>query len=380
MFERNIYESLRSRLFKGKLIVLYGPRQVGKTTLVKKLLDDTKGDNMYLTGDDIVVRSQLSENSLEKLKSQFSSTKLLVIDEAQKITNIGNTLKLLVDNLPTLQVVATGSSSFDLANKLKEPLTGRYFQFFLYPLSLGEIITTEKKAFFYQEIIQKQLIYGSYPEVYKLANLEARERLELIASDYLYKDILELEQIKSPSLLQKILQALALQLGNEVSTTELANLLNTTKETVSRYLDLLEKAFIVFRLRPFSRNLRKELGKMEKVYFYDLGIRNSLIGNFNPLELRQDVGSLWENYAILERKKYRDNSQVKALNYFWRTYDQQEIDLIEERDGRLFGFEFKYNEKKTKNYRPPKIFLETYKNYNPEIKVITPENCWEWLQ
>lgn len=371
MFEREIYNNLKKTLFKKKLVIIYGPRQVGKTTLVKKLMQEFNGVE-YLTGDDGETRLVLSKNNLNELQNLFKKTKILVIDEAQKITNIGNTLKLLVDNLADLQVIATGSSSFELANRIREPLTGRYYQFFLYPLSFNEILNKEASRFNYKKIIERQLIYGSYPEIYNLSNKEASSKLNLISGDYLYRDIFNIQEVKNPALLENLTRALAFQIGSEVSLNELANLLNTTKETVARYLDLLQKAFIIFKLPSFSRNLRKEISKNNKYYFYDLGIRNSLIQNFNPIELRNDLGALWENSCILERKKYLEYNQIQANLYFWRNYSQQEIDFIEERDGILHTYKFKWEGKK-KPYLPNSFAL-TYPNHT--FQVINKDN---WL-
>jgi uncharacterized protein len=374
MYNRIIKTQIQEALFKNKLIILYGPRQVGKTTLIKEILKDYP-DSEYLTGDDVVVRTRLSKNDLGDLIASFKNLKLLVIDEAQKILNIGNTLKLLVDNIPSLQVIATGSSSFELANQIREPLTGRYFQFFLYPLSFTEILNQQTSLFLYKGVIEKQLIYGSYPDIYDLDNKEAVNRLNLLAGDYLYRDILNLQEVKSPTILTKLTSALAFQIGSEVSKNELAGLLNTTKETVARYIDLLKKAFIIFELSSFSRNLRNEISKNSKYYFYDLGLRNSLIQNFNPIELRNDVGGLFENFCILERLKVNTYNQNHPNYYFWRTYDQQEIDFIEEEGGLLKCFEFKYNSKKTGKL--PIIFQKTY--LNSTFKVINLENFREFI-
>jgi uncharacterized protein len=374
MFDRSIYSNLKKVLFKNKLIILYGPRQVGKTTLVNKLTAEYEKVE-YLTGDDSEVRRSLSQNNLNELINLFKNTKILIIDEAQKIVNIGNALKLLVDNLPNLQVIATGSSSFELANKIREPLTGRYYQFFLYPLSFTEIINKQASKFHYQNVFNRQLIYGSYPEVYLLDNTEASQKLTLITGDYLYRDIFSLQQVKNPALLENLSRALAFQIGNEVSLNELANLLDTPKETIARYLDLLQKAFVIFRLPSFSRNLRKEIAKNSKYYFYDLGIRNSLIQNFNPLELRNDQGALWENYCILERKKYLEYMQMGANFYFWRNYEGQEIDFVEERGGKLHCYEFKWNSKK--KAKLPNSFQKAYPNNS--FAVVNPDNWLEFV-
>jgi len=296
------------------------------------------------------------------------------LDEAQHIENIGLILKIIVDTYPEIQIIATGSSSFDLANKISEPLTGRSRQFILYPFSLTEI---KENTTFHDVIsqIEKFLIYGLYPAVYELSETDAKFELMNIASNYLYKDVLEFEQLRNSKPLLQILELLALQIGNEVSFREIAQKLEISHPTVKKYIDLLEKCFIIFSLRSFSRNLRNEINKSQKIYFYDLGIRNAIIQNFNKPSLRTDIGALWENFCILERLKYNQANERWVNAYFWRMYSGQEVDYIEEHSGKLDGFEFKYNP--NAKFKKPIKFLETYDNTS--VQVIHRENWFEFL-
>lgn len=370
--ERLLKKSIIKHCFLGRIIILYGPRRVGKTTLVKDIQKASKKKSIYLNCEEPDVNQALTSKNSQELKKYLGDNELIIFDEAQTILNIGRTLKLLVDNYPDIQIIATGSSSFDLANKIKEPLTGRKWEFFLYPLSVLELLETSSKIDINRQV-NVLLKYGLYPDIYNADFIMAESKLDELSYSYLFKDILAFENIKNPELLKKLLQALAYQLGQEVSYTELANLLNVDQETIQRYLILLEKAFVIFRLPPLSRNLRKELGKKRKIYFYDLGIRNSIINNFNDMTLRPDRGGLWENFCILERKKYLDYNNIKVNQYFWRTYDQKEIDYIEERNNTFEAFEFKYGQaKKSKNYTD---FLNAYQN--SKITIINPEN---WLE
>ncbi len=385
LFNRSLYNPLLKKLQNYKdtdIIVIYGPRQVGKTTIVKKLVKEFKGLSNYLVGDNLITQQIFSSQNQELLIKSVQNYDLVVIDEAQLIPNIGVNLKLIYDSGIKTKIIATGSSSFDLANKINEPLTGRKQEFFLYPFSIFEFSQNQLFHLDFRTRLDRLLIYGLYPKVFDKADLEARNNIQEISGSYLFKDILAFENLKNPQLLTSLLQLLAHQIGNEVSYNELSQTLGVDQTTIQRYLDLLEKSFIVFRLNSFSRNLRNEIkvNKSRKFYFYDLGIRNSLVQNFNQLSFRNDLGGLWENFCILEKMKSNRYKNIYANYYFWRTYDQQEIDFIEERDGRLFGFEFKYNQHKSKNYRPPKIFLQTYKEYQPRIKVIDTESAWEWLQ
>jgi len=368
-----IQPKIENRLFKGKVIVIYGARQVGKTTLVKQIISKY-GDkkSLYLNCELLSVQQNLSIPEAEKLKNYIGEHKLVILDEAQKISNIGLILKILVDTYPDIQIIATGSSSFDLAEKVSEPLTGRVDRFILYPFSFKEI-EQKYNRFEISAKLENIIRFGSYPEIFFLPEKEARFRLEEISSDYLYKDVLLFEGIKKSSVIVNLLQLLALQLGGEVSYQELAAQLGISRLTVQKYIDLLEQSFVIFTLRAFSRNIRKEISKSVKIYFYDLGIRNSLIQNYNAPKLRNDTGALWENLMIIERMKRNAYRQIFANYYFWRTYNQKEIDFIEERGGKLRAFEFKWNQNKKKI---PKEFLDAYKN--SEFKLINKDNFWEF--
>jgi len=357
-------ENLQQLLAPQKVVVLYGPRRVGKTTLIKNFVANYRQENpaesdhiLSVNGDDIVVRQHLESQSLQKLKNFVGDHTLLVIDEAQYIEKIGLNLKLIVDHVPGIKVIATGSSSFDLAKDIGEPLTGRKYVLKLFPLAQMEISQIEK---LHETVanLESRLLYGVYPEVVTMSgNAQRQEYLRELVNSYLMKDILALEGIRYSNKLVQLLQLLAFQLGKEASLTELGTQLGMSKNTVERYLDLLEKVFVVYSLTGFSRNLRKEISKGRRYYFYDNGIRNALIGNFNPLTLRNDVGELWENYVITERMKRQEYLREFTRFYFWRTYDQKEIDLIEERDGKLYGYEMKWQKKAAK---PPQDWQTSY--------------------
>lgn len=367
---RTIQKNVEKRLFKGKIIIIYGARQVGKTTLAKEIMEKYAKTHktLYLNCDDKDVRNQLTNKTSTELKNFLSQNTLVVIDEAQRVENIGLTLKLLIDNYPEIQIVATGSSSFDLSNKIAEPLTGRKFEFHLFPLSLQELSQEYQKPFELRRVLERQMLFGAYPEVAG-AGSDAKDRLKEIVQSYLYKDVLEYQKIKHSEMLDKLLQALALQIGSEVSYTELANLVGVNKVTIENYVRILEQAFIIFRLPPLARNLRNELKKMRKIYFYDLGVRNALINNFNPLDMRQDSGALWENFMVSERLKYNQNNERDKNIYFWRTLQKQEIDYVEDEGGVLAGFEFKWKQNK---FRQPKAFLDAYKGSS--VSLINSEN------
>jgi len=370
---RLIQPQIEKRLFKNKVIIIYGARQVGKTTLVKRIFDKYNDKKLYLNCELLSVQRGLSMPEAEKLKSYLGENKLIILDEAQKIANIGLILKILIDTYPDIQIIATGSSSFDLANKINEPLTGGTHTFILYPFSISEV-KQRNSRFEIEAKLENILRFGFYPEVFFLSEDDARSRLDEISSNYLYKDILSFEGVKKSSVIVNLLQLLALQLGNEVSYSEIARQLGISRLTVQKYLNLLEQSFVIFSLRSFSRNLRKEISKSVKIYFYDLGIRNSLIQNFNQLEIRNDRGALWENFCIMERIKRNSNNRIFANYYFWRTYTQKEIDYIEERDGKLFAFEFKWNADKKKI---PQEFLNTYGD--SEFETINRENYWDFV-
>lgn len=373
MINRGVLVAIQERLFKGKAILLFGPRQSGKSTLVELLLKAQDKSWLYLNGDEADVRDLLQNTTSTKLKTLVGSHKIVFIDEAQRIPGIGLTLKLFTDQLKDVQVIATGSSAFELSNRVNEPLTGRKFEFTLYPLSFTEMVQhhgllTEKR------LLEHRLIYGYYPEIVTQTGQE-KELLKLLTESYLYKDLLMLEQVKKPILLEKILKALALQIGNEVNYNELAQLVGADKGTVEKYIDLLEKAYVLFRLPALNRNVRNEIKKGKKIYFVDCGIRNAILNNFSPINSRQDVGALWENYIIAERIKYTRYNHLDSHHYFWRTTQQQEIDLIEETNNTLEAFEFKW--KDINHYRFPSTFTNNY----PGTKTYTiiPENMEEFI-
>jgi predicted AAA+ superfamily ATPase len=337
---RLILNQLQESLLPGKVLVLYGPRQVGKTTLARELISSLPLKSKYINADELIYRDALASQDRAQLQEVSGGAELLVIDEAQRVPNIGINLKILVDNFPDLKILATGSASFDLANKISEPLTGRKIIFTLYPLSYTEL----RGAYGSLETrsqLERWLVWGSYPSMVITMDMPLRERLlnELVSS-YLYKDLLELEDIRRSIKLVNLLRLLAFQIGVEVSIAELSSNLSISFPTVQRYLDLLEKVFVIFKVEGFSRNLRKEISKNARYYFYDNGVRNALIQNFNPLSLRDDAGQLWENYLYIERRKANQLANKSVNTYFWRTYDQKEIDYIEESAGKISGYEF----------------------------------------
>lgn len=355
LIKRTIETKIKKQLFRGKALIIYGPRQVGKTTLVKQIIAEYAADAVYLNCDEPDIRQALTDKTSTELLAYIGQHRLVVIDEAQRVKNIGLTLKILVDSAPQIQIVATGSSAFDLSNDIREPLTGRVYEFYLSPISVSELLTTYSKIEV-NRLLEKRLIYGMYPEIV-MKEPEAENLLKLLTKSYLYKDVLEYQKIKNPDILERLLQALALQIGHEVSLTELSSLLGIDKKTVATYIRILEQAFIIFPLKPLHRNPRQELGKLRKVYFYDTGIRNSLINNFNPLSLRQDTGDLWENFIVNERRKQLLN-QGKTFNwYFWRTWNKQKIDLVEEGGGKLTAYEIKWQKI---SLRPPKQWNVLY--------------------
>ncbi len=367
-------ENLRQIVKPGKVIIIYGPRRCGKTTLIEKYLEGISKKCLYVSGEDITIQNYLGSGSVEKLKDFVGKNELLVIDEAQKAKNIGLNLKLIIDHIKGLEVIATGSSSFDLARHVGEPLTGRKYTLKIHPLAQMELANIENPAQT-EANLEKRLIYGSYPEVVLSNDDRERERyLKEIIGSYLYKDVLELDGIRHSDKIVRLLQLLAFQICAEVSFSEIGKQLGMSKNTVERYLDLLEKAFVIYRLSGFCRNLRKEISKNPRYYFYDVGIRNALINNFNPLEVRDDAGLLWENYIISERMKKQEYLQFGANNYFWRTYDQKEIDLVEEREGKVFGYEIKWGKKRL---RPPKLWNESYPGARYEL--IERENYLKFI-
>ena len=361
---RDLKTTFKKYLSSGKVLVIYGPRQAGKTTFVRHLFTGDK-KTLYLSCDHLRVREQIKPDAL-LLKSLIGSAGTVILDEAQYLDNAGLVLKIMKDSFPALRLIATGSSSFDLANKLSEPLTGRHYTFLLLPLSLAEI-KEFVSAVDYRIYLEQTMLYGSYPGVFRLPSTEEKIRLlNTLTDDYLYRDILVFNLVRNSQKVRDLLIALALQLGGEVSYQELGTMIGMDRKTIEHYLDLMEKSFIVFRLRPFSRNRRKELSGKVKVYFYDLGVRNSLINNFNPLQLRTDKGAIWENVVVAEMVKKEVNKAQKASFYFWRTYQGQEVDLITEKNGRLTAYEIKYQD-------AGKNHLNTFKSFYPEAetKLIT---------
>ncbi len=350
-------DNLRKALIPGKAVIIYGARRTGKTTLVKRFLQEVDEPYLFVSGEDITVQGYMASQSIEKLSAFVGANRLLVVDEAQKVSNIGANLKLIIDHIPGIRIIATGSSSFDLARALGEPLTGRKTTLRLYPLSQLEIGQIEQQHQT-DANLESRLIYGSYPEVVLNNDNRAREQyLKEIVTSYLYKDVLELDGIRHSAKISRLLQLMAFQVGKEVSYTELGSSLGMSKNTVERYLDLLEKAFVIQKLSGFNRNLRSEITKNSRYYFLDNGVRNAIINNFNALDLRNDVGELWENYLLIERFKRQEYLMEQSNNYFWRTYSQNEIDLIEEREGKLFGYEMKWGKGHAK---PPKEWVDAY--------------------
>lgn len=374
MFTRELYPVILDQCFKGKAIILLGARQVGKTTLLRQVIQTAQTEVQYLNCDEPQVVEALTNRNLRELVLLVGKAKYIVIDEAQKVNNIGLTLKLIVDNIPDVQVIATGSSAFELRNRLNEPLTGRKFEYQMYPISTNEIYQSSGYVDV-KRLLETRLIYGSYPEV--LSNLDNAQSLLLSLSDsYLYKDILTMDRMRKPDVLNKLLQALAFQIGSEVSYNELAQTIGTDSKTVEKYIDLLEKCFIIFRLNGLSRNLRNELKKAKKIYFCDNGVRNAVIQQFAPVALRNDMGQLWENFFISERIKRNHYLGHHCNIYFWRTTSQQEIDYIEESDGQMSAFEMKWNPKKA-TVKLPEAFLKAYSV--KQTAVVTIENYLDWL-
>ncbi|MEA2065070.1 MAG: ATP-binding protein [Patescibacteria group bacterium] len=376
MIERQIFKKVKKAITgrDKQIIIIYGPRQAGKTTLIKSLLSEIKKPATFFTGDDLYAQEILGRNELESLKRIFSKEKIAVIDEAQKIENIGLTLKLLHDNLD-IRLITSGSASFDLADKLSEPLTGRTKTFWLYPLSYQEVKEKYKKVS-NDLAIEEILRFGLYPKAQTIKNYKDKEDyLYEYINKYLYKDILEFSGIKKPKKVVDLLTLLALQIGSEVSVAELSKNLALSQKAVENYLDILEKMFVIINLRGFSRNLRKEIYKTSKYYFMDLGVRNALLRNFNRLNLRADTGSLFENFFIMEKIKQAENSGKRANFYFWRTYDQKEIDLIEEREGKLVGYECKWSP--IKRVSVPRDWQRAYPD--AKFEIVNRDNFFKFV-
>ncbi len=374
MIKRYITNQLQKNIKKQNVTVLFGPRRTGKTTLMNEIASKlTDKKTLILNGEDYDIANILSSQKEQILKGLVSGYDVLFIDEAQNIPRIGQNLKLLVDTNPDMAVFATGSASFDLKNKIGEPLTGRSRFFTLFPFAVNEIYENYFDAY---RNLENLLVYGSYPQVFLENNLtEKRHMLENIKNGYLLKDLLQLENIKDSLFVMNLLKLIAFQIGNDISLNELAKNLQTTVKTVKRYLEILEKTFVIFKLTGFSRNLRKEIGKSSRYYFWDNGIRNAVISNFSTINLRDDTGKLWENFCISERIKKQKYLETFSEFYYWRTYDKQEIDLIEVTNGNLNAFEFKWGNKTAK---PPKAFEKYYEN--AAFKVINRENFFDFLK
>lgn len=368
------YQNLDSYLEANKVLVIYGSRQVGKTTLLNDFLSNTKLKFKLDSGDNINIQQILGSQDFSKIISYVSGYEVLAIDEAQRIPNVGLGLKIIVDQVPNIGVIATGSSSFELAGQIGEPLTGRKRTLTMFPIALIEL-NKIYNSYEIDEKLSEFLVFGSYPAVVTAKTKEDKIIiLEEIVNSYLLKDILELERVKGAKVLLDLLRLLAFQVGNEVSLTELGTQLGIDYKTVGRYLDLLEKAFVLYNLRGFSRNLRKEVTKKSKYYFYDNGIRNAIIANFNNLDIRNDQGQLWENFLVAERLKIQEYTGLRANNYFWRTWERREIDWVEEREGKLYGYEFKYS---PKNKKLPKTFLQSYPDSS--LNIINPQNYKDFI-
>ncbi|SHI47749.1 hypothetical protein SAMN05444280_102212 [Tangfeifania diversioriginum] len=372
---RELQKNLERHIAPNKVIVIVGARRVGKTYLLNQLIKKLKEPYLFFNGEDFETHRLFEPQTAEYYRQILGNHKLLIIDEAQKVPQIGNKLKLIVDSISDIKIIVTGSSAFDLNNTTGEPLTGRKITYTLFPFSEKEFRQTEENLTSRRDRLKQRLIFGNYPELIHLKDISQKQGyLKEIINSYLLKDILVFENIKNASKIINLLRLIAFQVGSQVSLQELGKQLSMSKNTVERYLDLLSKVFILFKMEGFSRNLRKEVTKSSKWYFYDNGIRNTIIANLNPLNLRNDSGMLWENYMIAERLKYQSQESVLVNNYFWRTYDQQEIDLIEERGGNLFAYEFKWLK------RNAKIPVAWKKNYpEAEFQVISSDNYYEWL-
>jgi len=373
MIDRTLRQLINEKLFKGKALIILGPRQVGKSTILNMIAKDAGEDVLFLNCDHNDIKKQLTEPGINELKRLIGSHRLVFIDEAQRVMNIGLTLKLITDHMPEVQLVVTGSSSLDLSNLVNEPLTGRKFEYELFPLSFKEL-TDQAGYLATRRNLSQFLVFGTYPDVINHPGDEPEVLSNLVGS-YLFKDIFMYQDIRKPEFIEQLLEALALQLGSEVSFNELAQLLKTDPHTVQRYISLLEKAFIIFRLRSYSRNVRNELKKSRKIYFYDNGVRNAILGNYSPMQSRTDAGVLWENFFISERMKYLHYNKIYAKRYFWRTTQQNEIDYLEESGGSLTAFEIKW--KPTQKVKFPLTFTRNYPE--AQTQLIHPDNFQDFL-
>ena len=376
--KRVLFSQLEKQLKKenNKVILLFGARQVGKTTLVNEVLNGLKYNFREVSGDDLRYHDVLSSRNTDKLKEFVEGYDGLFIDEAQKIPEIGINLKILHDNLPHLKIIVTGSAALDLASKTREALTGRTITYQLYPIAIADL-RQQYNRFDIESFIDSLLIYGSYPETFNIGPTRERESyLTRISQDYLYKDVIELVKPREGHKMQSLLKHLAFQVGSQVSMNKLGNNLDLDSRTVAHYIDLLEKSFVIFRLNGFSKNLAKEMRKMDKIYFHDLGIRNAIINNFNPPNLRNDMGQLWENFCIIERIKTLNYQNTSFSPYFWRINTGAELDYIEEREGSLSGYEIKWGNKKIK---APKAFMEAYKKENSRFTLVNQQNFYDFV-
>ena len=374
--ERAINSIFNKKVLPNKVLILLGARRVGKTAFIKNYLSTIpKTDYLQLNGEDIDDANLLKERSVSNYSRLLANTKLLVIDEAQNIPDIGLILKLIVDSIEGIKIIATGSSVFDLSNKLGEPLVGRKNTIYLFPLAQMEFSKQEKYKITISKL-EERLLFGSYPELEQYPDWNDKiGYLKEIVNSYLLKDILVFDGIKQSNKILDLLKLIAFQVGQEVSLQELARQLGISKNTVESYLDLLSKVFVIYKVQGFSRNLRKEITKSNRWYFYDNGIRNAIINNFTRLESRTDVGALWENYLATERVKYQNYTQKEATNYFWRTYDQQELDWLEEENGNLKGYEFKWNE--NRKAKIPTAFAKAYSEAT--FEVINKQNYLDFI-
>ena len=376
MYKRNLEEKIKSHFFKGKIIVLYGPRQVGKTTLSKKIVlemaEKYKIPYKYIQADVSLEREAFSEVSPEKIKKYFGDAKIVLIDEAQYIKNIGLILKTFIDKYPEIQIIATGSASFELAAQIKEPMTGRVFEYFMYPLSVSEVM--DGNMFDYKSKEDFYMRFGLYPGVVNIGESEAVKALQMMQESYLYKDILIFENLKRSDILDKMIKFLAFNVGTVVNTNNISREIGTTSKTVDRYIDLLQKMFVLKKIYAYSRNPINEIKKGYKIYFYDVGMRNSIISNHNRLDIRDDIGAIFENFFIMEKLKYNAANDIYANIYFWQNYQGLEVDLIEEYNGKLYAYECKYKDRKSRGL---KVFAEQYKNTVENI--VTKDNYLDFV-
>ncbi|GAB5554037.1 MAG: ATP-binding protein [Saprospiraceae bacterium] len=374
--DRIIKPQILESLVPNKVIVLIGPRRVGKTVLIERIIEQIEDPYLLLRGEDFSVYELLERRTVQNYLNLLQGKRLLIIDEAQRIPDIGNILKLMIDHIKGLRIIVTGSSAFDINNYTGEPLTGRKITYNLFALSEQELDQTET-IFEKKDNLYKRLVYGNYPELLHFNKDEKKEEyLREIVNAYLFKDILAFENIRNADKIFDLLRMIAFQIGGEVSLQELGKQLEMSKNTVEKYLDLLSKVYVIHKVKGFSKNLRKEVTKNSRWYFYDNGLRNTIIANLNPISARSDIGKLWENYVISERLKYQRYNKILVNNYFWRTYDQQEIDWVEERGGKLYGYEFKWNEKR--QVKTPSAWKKNYED--AAFEVINPSNYLEWVR